>query len=292
MQLPPGSKSMIQTGEDFRAIGLRSMESMHPHFIRDQKLSHEHQSIGAERMASLSVNSWKTTEQGPGPQPNLHFHSASLCMEGHKNNFQYENGLFSSSLSEIFSRKCKLFSPSVVQHFKLVRCKLVTPANLFFAVRLSSDAFVSQSTNTVDLNLREDEPFELSEEIEAQTIGDLLPGDDELLSGVVDDIEYNYQPNNGDDAEDDLFCSLGGIELDNDDNLNSKDPANGVPNSQQGVLGVPFAGEHPYGEHPSRTLFVRNINSNVDDSELRTLFEVINLIISIFFNDIFLRMKF
>ena len=33
-------------------------------------------------------------------------------------------------------------------------------------------------------------------------------------------------------------------------------------------------GEHPYGEHPSRTLFVRNINSNVEDSELRELFEV------------------
>lgn len=35
------------------------------------------------------------------------------------------------------------------------------------------------------------------------------------------------------------------------------------------------AGEHPYGEHPSRTLFVRNINSNVEDSELKLLFEVI-----------------
>lgn len=32
-------------------------------------------------------------------------------------------------------------------------------------------------------------------------------------------------------------------------------------------------GEHPYGEHPSRTLFVRNINSNVEDSELKVLFE-------------------
>ncbi|CAA6663986.1 unnamed protein product [Spirodela intermedia] len=107
-----------------------------------------------------------------------------------------------------------------------------------------------------DFGAIEDEPFELSEEIEAQTIGDLLPGDDELLSGVIDDLEYIYQPNNGDDVEDDLFY-----------------PTNGAPNSQQGVLGVPFAGEHPYGEHPSRTLFVRNINSNVDDSELRTLFE-------------------
>jgi RNA recognition motif-containing protein len=31
--------------------------------------------------------------------------------------------------------------------------------------------------------------------------------------------------------------------------------------------------KHPYGEHPSRTLFVRNINNNVEDSELRALFE-------------------
>lgn len=38
------------------------------------------------------------------------------------------------------------------------------------------------------------------------------------------------------------------------------------------------AGEHPYGEHPSRTLFVRNINSNVEDSELRALFEVMHFV--------------
>jgi len=31
--------------------------------------------------------------------------------------------------------------------------------------------------------------------------------------------------------------------------------------------------EHPLGEHPSRTLFVRNINSNVEDEELKKLFE-------------------
>jgi hypothetical protein len=33
-------------------------------------------------------------------------------------------------------------------------------------------------------------------------------------------------------------------------------------------------GEHPYGEHPSRTLLVRNIHSSVDDEELRSLFSV------------------
>jgi hypothetical protein len=46
------------------------------------------------------------------------------------------------------------------------------------------------------------------------------------------------------------------------------------PREAEGPVTGPLAGEHPYGEHPSRTLFVRNINSNVEDSELRALFEV------------------
>eukprot|EP00951_Prasinocladus_malaysianus_P045570 scaffold609299_cov43-Prasinocladus_malaysianus.AAC.1 len=33
------------------------------------------------------------------------------------------------------------------------------------------------------------------------------------------------------------------------------------------------AAEHPFGEHPSRTLFVRNINWSVEEAELRALFE-------------------
>ena len=45
--------------------------------------------------------------------------------------------------------------------------------------------------------------------------------------------------------------------------INSTSP----PNGNQFV-------EHPIGEHPSRTLFVRNINSNVDEADLRALFEV------------------
>ncbi|KAJ0962617.1 hypothetical protein J5N97_027739 [Dioscorea zingiberensis] len=52
----------------------------------------------------------------------------------------------------------------------------------------------------------------------------------------------------------------------------------GYAGNGMGHYGIPngvgtVAGEHPYGEHPSRTLFVRNINSNVEDSELRALFE-------------------
>jgi len=42
--------------------------------------------------------------------------------------------------------------------------------------------------------------------------------------------------------------------------------ASSAPNSS-------LANQHPFGEHPSRTLFVRNINSNVEDDELRALFE-------------------
>ena len=56
--------------------------------------------------------------------------------------------------------------------------------------------------------------------------------------------------------------------------------ADGARGNGISPYGVPsavgtVAGEHPYGEHPSRTLFVRNINSNVEDSELRSLFEVL-----------------
>lgn len=119
-------------------------------------------------------------------------------------------------------------------------------------------------------------------------IGNLLPDEDDLLAGVMDGFDLNVFTNRADELEDyDLFGSGGGMELESDmDNLNlgiSKVSlsdgvvGNGVAqfNIANGVGTV--AGEHPYGEHPSRTLFVRNINSNVEDSELRTLFEVTNL---------------
>ncbi|PKI36339.1 hypothetical protein CRG98_043263 [Punica granatum] len=66
----------------------------------------------------------------------------------------------------------------------------------------------------------------------------------------------------------DLFNSVGGMDLEEDGSSDGHKKfeylgdGNGSMNS-----------EHPYGEHPSRTLFVRNINSNVEDSELRALFE-------------------
>lgn len=152
-------------------------------------------------------------------------------------------------------------------------------------MRISSreDVF-GQSIDTASAHFEEDEPFESLEEIEAQTIGNLLPDDDDLFSGVIDGTDFVSKTKNGDDMEDfDLFSSVGGMELEADDSLTcygsnkTADLAGVISNSQQIGSNGSFAGEHPFGEHPSRTLFVRNINSNVEDAELRALFEVLVL---------------
>lgn len=121
----------------------------------------------------------------------------------------------------------------------------------------------------------EDEDAELNE------IGSLLPDDeDELLAGIMEDFDLSELPSQVEDLEeDDLFGSGGGMELDFDNNLSKLSLFDGVNGNGGMNYGLPngvgtVAGEHPYGEHPSRTLFVRNINSNVEDSELRALFEV------------------
>lgn len=126
------------------------------------------------------------------------------------------------------------------------------------------------------------------EDVKSHAIGSLLPDDEEeLLAGLVDDFDLSGLPGSLEDLEDcDLFGSGGGMELEIDPqenlimsmskvNLSDGAIGNGLPHYAlpNGVGAV--AGEHPYGEHPSRTLFVRNINSNVEDSELRALFEVV-----------------
>ncbi|ESQ55599.1 hypothetical protein EUTSA_v10025648mg [Eutrema salsugineum] len=72
----------------------------------------------------------------------------------------------------------------------------------------------------------------------------MLPDDEEhLFAGLMDDLNLTALPATLDDLKDcDLFVGS-------------------------------LARKHSYGEHPSRTLFVRNINSNVEDSELIALFE-------------------
>ncbi|WOK97485.1 hypothetical protein Cni_G06193 [Canna indica] len=212
---------------------------------------HQTNMMEPQKMTSISTIS-RVTDHVSRSQFNMFTFPTSLSGEGNimsPSGADHENGLFSSSFPDIFDKKLRL-SPNIVP--------------------------LGQSVDSVNSNFGEDEPFQSMEEIEAQTIGNLLPDDDDLLSGVIDDIGFIGQSNEGNDIDDDLFYSGGGLELETDDNLNGNNTSEsierGVSNGQQGLSG-PFSSEHPYGEHPSRTLFVRNINSNVEDAELRALFE-------------------
>ncbi|KAF4385982.1 hypothetical protein G4B88_031117 [Cannabis sativa] len=142
---------------------------------------------------------------------------------------------------------------------------------------------ISSGIEKLDQNIEDDA---LLEDGKTHAIGNLLPDDEEeLLAGIADDLDLSELPASLEDLEEyDIFGSGGGMELETDPqeslrmslskvNLSDGSVANGLPPYAvpNGVGTV--AGEHPYGEHPSRTLFVRNINSNVEDSELKALFE-------------------
>nr|XP_027063850.1 protein MEI2-like 5 isoform X2 [Coffea arabica] len=138
--------------------------------------------------------------------------------------------------------------------------------------------------NLTKLNL-EDDGKDVFEGSEPSPIGNLLPGDEEeLLAGVMDDFDLSELPTQVEDLDDDIFGSGGGLEMEAEpqenliNGLSKLSLPDGIPGNSSVHYAVPngvgtVAGEHPYGEHPSRTLFVRNINSNVEDSELRSLFE-------------------
>lgn len=162
----------------------------------------------------------------------------------------------------------------------------------FLAVNLHYTDYGRQFVDDISPNLDkfnlDVDDNELLEDIENNAIGSLLPDDeDELLAGIMDGFDIHGLPNQIDDVEEyDLFGSGGGMELESDPQKSLSEVMSKLSLSVGGVgNGVAHygftngagtvAGEHPYGEHPSRTLFVRNINSNVEDSELRTLFEVI-----------------
>ncbi|KAJ4729046.1 Protein MEI2-like [Melia azedarach] len=140
----------------------------------------------------------------------------------------------------------------------------------------------SPTLNKLDLENEGSDPLM---GVESNGLGSFLPDDeDELLAGLADDFDLSGLPSQLEDLEDDLFGSGGGMELDFESqeslsiglsklNISDGIAGNGIAHySVSNGVGT-VAGEHPYGEHPSRTLFVRNINSNVEDSELRSLFE-------------------
>jgi RNA recognition motif-containing protein len=242
-----GSKSVASSPiEKPQPIGTKTVGrvDLQAYKLREQKaaFSLEHKIFGQERHVNLPPSLWRA-DQDPNRQSD-----SSLFLDGRRTNpneAYNENGLFSSSLSEIFDKKLRLGSKNVL---------------------------VRQPVEKVDPTHVDDEPFELTEEIEAQIIGNILPDDDDLLSGVIDEVGYTAHANNGDDVDDDIFYTGGGMELEIDENKKITEP-NGGAIEGLGLLNCTLNGEHPYGEHPSRTLFVRNINSNVEDSELKLLFE-------------------
>ncbi|KAJ6703247.1 RNA RECOGNITION MOTIF-CONTAINING [Salix viminalis] len=222
--------------------------------MHDQKMNHslDRHAVGAERALSRSFTLLRPVDNDPGTRTSLNVQPASYFAEVGKVNAmatQHGNSLFSSSLSELFSRKLRLSS---------------------------TNSLYGHSVDTIASHFEEEEPFQSLEEIEAQTIGNLLPNDDDLFSGVTDRVENINHPSGGDDMEDlDFFSSVGGMDLGDDGSvaqIDSEFPG-GASNGQLGACKLSMAGEHPYGEHPSRTLFVRNINSNVEESELRAVFE-------------------
>ncbi|KAJ9563939.1 hypothetical protein OSB04_009099 [Centaurea solstitialis] len=211
-------------------------------------ISLENNAVGAGRTIGHSIR--RPLDNDRGNRVNVNMDHKSYLMPGNKFNVMgdhYENGLFSSSLSELFTRKLRLSA---------------------------NNSMYGHSVGAAASHYEEEEPFESLEEIEAQTIGNLLPDDDDLLSGVTDGLDCKVQPGSGDDLEElDFFSSVGGMELGEDDGQRNFEISGGSSASQLGPSGGAMGGEHPHGEHPSRTLFVRNINSNVEDSELRILFE-------------------
>lgn len=136
---------------------------------------------------------------------------------------------------------------------------------------------------------KDDDRHDPFDDFENNALGGILPDDeDELLAGIMDDFDLSRLPSQLEDLDDnDLFVNGGGFEMDFEPQeslsfgLSKISISDGVSSNGIGAqYAIPngvgaVAGEHPYGEHPSRTLFVRNINSNVEDSELRTLFEVL-----------------
>ncbi|KAF8724786.1 hypothetical protein HU200_020720 [Digitaria exilis] len=127
--------------------------------------------------------------------------------------------------------------------------------------RMMADGVPSQPADASSSGCEGDEPLVSMKEMEAQTIGDLLPDDDELISGITDGFECTGLSNH-DDADEDIFYTGGGLELENDDTSNGD-------KFHEGSLESQLSGKHSIYEHPSRTLIIKNISPSIEDSELR-----------------------
>ncbi|RDX77812.1 Protein MEI2-like 1, partial [Mucuna pruriens] len=249
------------------SIGLRKPKSIHDHFLQGK--SEMTASPGSilntpsplETNAKTGLPMSQTTQLGEITE-DLHFGGEAGTMDMLKDSMESLN-YHKRSWSNVHRQPAS--SP-----YGLIGKKIVTNAAAR-EMRVLGNGMLSDKPITVG-SLPEEEPYKSLEEIEADTIGNLLPDEDDLFSGVTDELGCSTHTRVNDDFEDfDLFSSGGGMELEGDEHLISGKRTSCVDGDPD-YFGV-SKGKIPFGEQSSRTLFVRNINSNVEDSELKALFE-------------------
>lgn len=112
--LTAAGKSAVLTPLE-KPVAVDSVKSLeHPQLsqMHDHKMNHsfDKHAVGAERALSRSFTLLRPVDIDPGTRTSLNVQPASYFAEGCKVNAmatQHENSLFSSSLSELFSRKSK-----------------------------------------------------------------------------------------------------------------------------------------------------------------------------------------
>ncbi|KAF9671782.1 hypothetical protein SADUNF_Sadunf12G0084400 [Salix dunnii] len=250
-QVGMDGKMLIPSSNHAGSSHLENFSSGGPLSIHYEELSQsildrdeKEKSLISEQGANMCEQAWSSMDHHPKSWSSLSLQPALYSKGRGRADIsaaQWENSLFSSSFSEIFSRKLRLSG---------------------------NDIHSYQPAKTITSSHEEEEPFESLEELEAKTIGNLLPPEDNLFSGVTTELGRDAQINNVDDLDDfDLFSSGGGMELEREGGRGNSGLLGGVPNCQGDSNGSTVVG------HPSRTLFVRNISSNVEDSELKAVFE-------------------
>lgn len=95
-------------------MGTQSVESLeYPQssFVRAPKpIPTLGQHVADLDRTNLSMSSWRSIGHSLGTRSNIYVQPSSSLVDSHTvnmNGIQHENGLFSSSLSEIFNKKCE-----------------------------------------------------------------------------------------------------------------------------------------------------------------------------------------
>ncbi|KAK9748240.1 hypothetical protein RND81_02G045200 [Saponaria officinalis] len=195
--------------EKISAVGKLSdcLANSQPSVGREQKVDivGEDGSVGVHRMLSKSVN------QNMTMRSDMYFDPTSYKADNKPVvgviGAQNESSLFSSSLSDLVNHK----------------------------MRLSSRILSRQSSSVVPQN-DELDLSESPEENEGQAINSLLPDEEELFSGIADEMGPMGHAKAEDDLDDfDLFFGIGGIELEGDD----------LVQPGQRNVGYPWGAQHP-----------------------------------------------